>query len=309
MPEMQRPGDGRQAAVDSGRCPFVEQPHDRALPLQSLRRNESHRGDRVSGTCPVCEAQQDASLLCSACCDRLERELGDVAALVGELDITLSKQARIGVAGAPGLARERTPINVGAMQAADNLGNVLTTWARDLGHGINGWWTPGNTCKVAAVMLLRDIPAIRRHAAVVELVDEISDAIHQARRAVDRPADRVYLGQCLMETPDDEGRPVTCLNELYARPQAREVQCKVCSAEHPVAERRAWLLQRAQDVILSVKDASLMIGEIGGIKVSQASIRGYLHRGKLAYRPGVTNGIRLGDLLTVVLDESERKSA
>jgi hypothetical protein len=262
----------------------------------------------VSGTCPVCEAQQDASLLCSACCDRLERELGDVAAIVGELDITLSKQARIGVAGAPGLARERTPINVGAMQAADNLGNVLATWLIDVAGED---WPFGPRAGSASFSrdLLSHVPQIRRHPAVAELVDEITDAIHQARRAVDRPADRVYLGQCLMETPDDEGRQVTCLNELYARPQAREVQCKVCGVEHEVGERRAWLLQRAQDIILSVKDASLMIGEIGGIKVSQASIRGYLHRGKLAYRPGVTNGIRLGDLLTVVLDESERKGA
>jgi hypothetical protein len=260
----------------------------------------------VSGTCPVCQCEQSEGLLCHDDTSRLERELGDVAAIVGELDITLSKQARIGVAGAPGLARERTPINVGAMQAADNLGNVLTTWARDVGRR-DDIWARNSASVASSYVLLGNIDAIRRHAAVAELVDEISDAIHQARRAVDRPADRVYLGQCLMETPDDEGRQVTCLNELYARPQAREVQCKVCGVEHEVGERRAWLLQRAQDIILSVKDASLMIGEIGGIKVSQASIRGYLHRGKLAYRPGVTNGIRLGDLLTVVLDESERK--
>jgi len=262
----------------------------------------------VSGQCPICGCEQAESLMCHDDTTRLERELGDVAALVGELDITLSKQARIGVAGAPGLARERTPINVGAMQAADNLGNVLTTWARDVGQR-DDIWARNSASVASSYVLLGNIDAIRRHPAVVELVDEISDAIHQARRAVDRPADRVYLGQCLMETPDDEGRQVTCLNELYARPQAREVQCKVCGVEHEVGERRAWLLQRAQDIILSVKDASLRIGEVGGIKVSQASIRGYLHRGKLAYRPGVTNGIRLGDLLAVVLDESERKSA
>jgi transposase len=87
------------------------------------------------------------------------------------------------------------------------------------------------------------------------------------------------------------------------------VQCKVCGSEHEVGERRAWLLERARDMIVTVREASQYLGEVGGIKVSQASIRGYLHRGKLAYRPGVENGIRLGDLLSVVLDESERKSA
>ena len=156
---------------------------------------------------------------------------------------------------------------------------------------------------------MHKIPEIRRHPAVAELVDEITDAVHQARRVIDRPADRVYLGQCYVETPDPDGKQVTCLAELYARPTASEVQCKVCGAEHEVGERRAWLLQRAQDMIVTVREASSYLGEVGGIKVSQASIRGYLHRGKIAYRPGVENGIRLGDLLSVVLDESERKSA
>jgi hypothetical protein len=152
-------------------------------------------------------------------------------------------------------------------------------------------------------------PVIRRHPAVVELVDEISDAIHQARRAVDRPADRVYLGQCYVETPDDEGSKSPAWPSLYARPQAHEVRCKVCSTEHPVAERRAWLLERAKDMIVTVKEASSYLGEIGGITVSQASIRGYVHRQKLAYRaPIEAKRFRLGDLLTVVMDESERRT-
>jgi hypothetical protein len=142
------------------------------------------------------------------------------------------------------------------------------------------------------------------------LVDEITDAIRQARQAVDRPADKVYLGQCLMETPDDEGRQVTCLAELYARPQAHEVQCRVCGTEHPVAERRAKMMQEAKDTIVTVKEASFVLGEAGGITVTQASIRGYIHRQKLAYRaPVEAKRFRLGDLLDVLMDESERKSA
>jgi len=161
----------------------------------------------------------------------------------------------------------------------------------------------------AAAFLLTHIPEIRRHTAVDQLVDEIADAVHQARRAVDRPADLTYLGQCYMETPDPDGRLVTCLNEIYGSVSAAQVQCGVCGTEHPVTERREWLLRRAQNYVMSVKDASQLFGELGGIKVSQASIRGYLHRGKLAYRPEVPNGIRLGDLLAVVLDQSEKATA
>jgi hypothetical protein len=267
----------------------------------------------VTATCPVCDAPQDQGLLCHACTTRLERDLGDVPAIVAELDIALSKQARIGNASGPGgLARERTPLNWSSSDPRWVLGNVLVTWARDVSGET---WLPteaeamvrGGATNSAARLLLSEVIAIRRHPAVVELVDQVSDAIALARRTVDRPADRQYLGTCLMENPDDEGRMVTCLEEIWARPGASEVQCKVCASEHPVAERRAWLLQKAEDVLCTVREASSYMGEVGHITVTQSAIRGYIHRGKIGYRTG--NMLRLGDLLAVVLDDSEKKGA
>ncbi|WP_372728959.1 hypothetical protein [Nocardioides sp.] len=259
----------------------------------------------MTASCPVCGCEQAESLLCHADTTALERELGDVAAIVADLDISLSKQARIGNAGQPGLARERTPINVGAMMAADVLGNTLTTWARDIGEiRLLGY---EDSSRFAAAFLLNHVPEIRRHPAVVELVDEITDAIRQARRAVDRPADRIFVGPCMAENPDDEGRLVTCLEDLYARTNAAEVRCKVCATEHPVAERRAWLLEQARDRLFTVREAAQMMGDVGGIKVTEASIRGYIHRGRIAYHTGTV--IRLGDLLTVVVNDGERKGA
>lgn len=257
-------------------------------------------------TCPACQAQQDAGLLCSACCDVLERDLRSVPDLVAELDITLSKQARIGVAGAPGLARERTPINVGAMLVADDLANVLASWVIDV---CGEDWPFGRRAGAASFArdLLSHVPEIRRHPAVEELIDEVTDAIKQARRVIDRPADKVYLGQCLVETPDDQGRQVTCLADVYARTTASQVKCGVCGITHEVTERRAWLLEQARDRLFTVKEAAQMMGDVGRIKVTEASIRGYVHRGRIAYHTGTM--IRLGDLLTVVIDDSERRSA
>jgi hypothetical protein len=144
-------------------------------------------------------------------------------------------------------------------------------------------------------------------------VDEISDAIRQARHAVDRPADRVYFGACYSETPDDDGRLITCVEEIWASPAATEVTCRVCSVEWSIAERRAWLLKRAEDMLVTVAYASTYLGEIGRITVTQDRIRGYIRREKIAYRaPVEARRFRLGDLLAVVLDESEkaeRKSA
>jgi hypothetical protein len=258
----------------------------------------------VSGQCPVCSCEQAENLLCHADTTRLERELGDVAAIVGELDITLSKQARIGVAGAPGLARERTPINVGAMNAADNLGNVLTTWARDVCSSPDCFSSRSGKrdSDLAAWDLLGHIDAIRRHPAVVELVDEISDAIHQARRVVDRPADRVYLGQCMVPTPDEEGRPITCLEDIYARPEVRETRCKVCGVTHEVAERRKALLDQAEDRLFTVQEAATLVGSYGELRITESTIRNYVSSGQISYH-GKFKGksvIRMGDLLAVI---------
>jgi hypothetical protein len=261
----------------------------------------------------VCECEQAEGLLCHADTTRLERDLGDVASIVAELDVTLSRQAKIGSTGksGKGWAREKLPIHIGAIEAADVLANTLTTWARDVA-GNNAKVNPYDVepSKLAAGILLCYIPEIRRHPAVVELVDEISDAIRQARHAVDRPADRVYFGACYSETPDEDGRLITCVEEIWASPAATEVTCRVCVTEWEIAERRAWLLKRAEDMLVTVPQASEYIGEIGHIKVTQASIRGYLHRKRLAYRaPVEAKRFRLGDLLAVVLDEGERKSA
>jgi hypothetical protein len=265
----------------------------------------------MSGKCPVCECEQAESLLCHADTTRLERDLGDVTSIVAELDVTRSRQAKIGASGksGKGWAREKLPIHIGAIEAGDVLANTLTTWARDVTEGRNWVWVAGDRApsEQSARALLMCIPDIRKHPAVVELVDEISDAIRQARHAVDRPADRVYFGACYSETPDEDGRTVTCLEEIWASPSATEVQCRVCGTEWEIAERRAWLLKKAEDMIVTIADASTYLGDIGNIRVTQASIRGYVHRKRLMYRaPIEAKRIRLGDLLALLLDESEK---
>lgn len=206
--------------------------------------------------------------------------LAAVPELVRQLDIAVSKQAKVSTGGpaGKGTARERSPINFGVMAARDALLVELALWGDD-------------------------VAALRRHPDAGRAVSGIGRAIKQAYRAIDRMQERQYLGTCYYE---EDG--ATCHAEVWAKPGAHQVTCTQCGITHEVGERRAWLLEQARDMICTVREASRYVGEIGHIKVTEASIRGYLHRGRLAYRPGGTR-IRLGDLLTVVLDESERRSA
>lgn len=282
----------------------------------------------MTAVCPVCFAEQGAGLLCANCTDRLEHDLGDVAAIVAELDTTISRQARIGNGGKGGLARERMPLNVGAMGVADDLQNTLTTWAREVSDRGPAPTDDRQPTVVAAGMLLWSIDGIRKHPAVEELVDEITEAIRRARQTVDRPADRQYLGTCggvhgdSIDTcdccchgrgaypppcdtpggcgPHNDG--VACTEEVYASPKAKFARCRVCGKEHDVAERRAALLDQSEDMLFSVKEAAQIIGSYGEMQISESTIRSYVSTGQLSYHGKVAgvSVIRLGDLQRVI---------
>jgi hypothetical protein len=263
--------------------------------------------------CPSCGCEQGAGLLCARETDLLEKALGDVRWIVTELGVTMSKQARLGTPGKGGLARERNPIDLGALESAVHLKDILVGWARDVSSEA---WRPtnaeasvvGGLTNSACRLLLTSVPDVRKHPAADELLSEVTEAVEQARRSIDRPADRAYLGQCYTELPGEDGDPVTCYAEIWSRPDASEATCKVCGVTHDVAERRAWLLTRAADMLVTVKEASRYIGDVGGMTVTESSIRGLIHRKRLGYRAETTT-FRLGDLLEVLADKREEKAA
>jgi Fe2+ or Zn2+ uptake regulation protein len=240
-----------------------------------------------TGECPSCGCSQPQSLLCSEDTGKLQAMLAAAPALLDQLEVAISKQAKVGGGAGKagkGSAHERSPINWGAVDVRDALR--------------------------IQVLLLADMPidAVRRHPQAAGILSGVGKCVKNAYRAIDRMQDRQYLGQCMFE---EDG--ATCHAELWARPGAHQVVCTQCEITHDVQDRRGWLLKQAQDLIVTPREASRYIGEIGHIKVTEASIRGYIHRKRLAYRPPVdAKMIRLGDLLALVMDESdkaERKGA
>lgn len=191
----------------------------------------------MTAACPVCGRMTSDPLLCSrsarnrqdeGCTEHLERQLADVPTILEQLDITMSRQDRI-PAGSPTptqrpktaeyewaashLAHERMAIHLGAIQAADNLAHALTHWAKN----VLGWDTPAHvpdpTAAAARALLRPDaIARIRRRPDVLEIVEGIYDAIYDARRATDQPAQRtIPVGPCPEIT--DEG---PCPGEVVA---------------------------------------------------------------------------------------------
>lgn len=233
--------------------------------------------------CPSCRCHQPHGLLCHDCTTAIQTMWAAAPQLIDQLQIAITKQARISAGGkaGKGSAHERLPINLGALAVRDALLVELALWGDD-------------------------IDAVRRHPQAAEIVTSLGRAVKDAYRAIDRSADRQYLGTCQAR----EGE-TTCSAEVWVRPGAHQITCTQCGTTHDVPGRRAKLLEQAADLIVTPREASQYVGEVGGIPVGHQRIRNYLDRGRIATRPSPEGAmrLRLGDLLTVLLDESARHEA
>lgn len=236
----------------------------------------------MTNECPSCGAEQSQAWLCHDCCAAIQTMLDAAPQLVDQLNIAIAQQAKVGGSGkaGKGSAHTKSPINWGVVAVRDALMVELALWGDDINE-------------------------IRRHPKAREIASGIGHVVKNAYRAIDRAQDRQYLGRCLFMTPDGE-----CQAELWVRPGAKTIRCRVCEYEHNVANRRLDMLEMAEDMIVTVREASEYIGKVGEIIVTQDRIRGYIRRSRIAYRaPVEARRFRLGDLLTVILDDSEKQTA
>ena len=235
----------------------------------------------MSAVCPSCGGQQDFGLLCSDCCAIIETMFAAVPQLVEQLDVAISKQAKVGGSGkaGKGSAHLRAPINFGALAVRDALLVEFALWGDD-------------------------IDAIRRHPQAAEIAKGIGRAVKDAYRAIDRMADREYLGQCYNELPGGE----KCLTELWVRPGAKQAKCSFCGYTHDVPTRREQMMYDAEDMLFTLQEAARIIGAYGSLTISESTIRNYVSKGKLVYHGKVAglSVIRLGDLLAVITAQAAK---
>lgn len=265
----------------------------------------------MSATCPSCGCHQPEGLLCHDDTAAVETMLAAVPQLVEQLDVAIAKMAKLstGKAG-KGSAHERSPINWGIVAVRDAL-TLDAAW-------IEGW----------------PINELRRHPQVAEMVSSLGRTVKDAYRAIDRARDRKYLGRC-SHVSDGEAtcgcnchggpgayRPacnvpggcgslhqkVTCYAELWVRPGVHKHTCKACNYTHDVAERRERMLEDAEDLIVTPREASQVVGEVGDMPIGHQRIRNYLDRARIPKRPSPDGVLRfrLGDLLMILREDAAR---
>lgn len=277
----------------------------------------------------------DTAVICIHCGYDIDAALEGVAAyLAADLDISRSRQARIGTRG--GSPRTDTPLPYAehAADARDQLHHTLTRWARLIYratagtsrsaplHGpacercrhtscmtIRPTAPPPPTLVGVAVWLRPRVGWLRYHPDGTDAWQQITDTTDHARRIIDRPADKLYAGVC------------DCGTDLYGRIDASYVICRDPSHDTPqswpVAERRRWLLESARDVLATSTDISRAITRYAQ-PVTPSAIRGYVHRRRLRpvwctdphnERRGGAALYRLGDVLDILTAQAIRKTS
>lgn len=259
----------------------------------------------------------DAALICSTCSHDMAKALGDVPFLAEQLDVRLSRQARVGTGNGARSAEQALPFDPFASRIADDLRNTLGTWVRVLveadgdplcgpvcatvcGHATCGAIRrrrrPGRALPALARWLLGRVGDLAHHEAGDEAKTDICAAVERAERAVDRTADRWYAGPCDV-----------CRRDMYAQPSAGVVNCW-CGAQYDVAERRAWLLDSAEDVLAHAALIARALSALGH-KVGVDRLYKWAERGRIAPRSVDLRGrplYRIGDVLDALGRPGER---
>lgn len=252
-------------------------------------------GAQTVSTCVVCGSQTNA-FLCggtkpeTGCLGKLQRKLGNCAALQQELDVVLSRQNKTGGHGIGYVTRggdERPiPANLKSTEVASNLRDVMCLWIRDLHETHSPREVDGSIRPVdveprivpLSRWLMRHPTWIALHPAADDLYNELTEAMSAAWHAANFMApDTVFYGVC--GNVDENGEE--CTAHLYGRADAWTVACKVCSKEHEDLEDRQDQLGWAME------DQYVPMGDLVGLitgrgkRLTSSMVRGLALRGRI----------------------------
>lgn len=251
--------------------------------------------------CAQCHDPTDVSL-CVNCATALRIQLGDVAPLLADLDITRSRQDQLTDPRRETRGGGETPLpykpHIGEVIWV--LHDTLAAWVTTLGGDTRNV----NTAALAKY-LLRNIHHIR-HLSVDagQLADEVTAAIRYARNAIDRPDDqRLILGPCGAELPDR----TSCRHTVYGVAWREHAVCDFCGACHNIAARQQWLLDLVQDHLGTAIEIAGFL-RVQGMRCTPSAIRNLAARKRLAPEPDTHPPLyHIRDVLAALKDRVPQK--
>ena len=248
--------------------------------------------------CPVdgCDLPARSGLMCGACEAELARALASVPDVLGDLDVTLSRQtSRMGRGGHGSSAP--LAFDPRASEAGYVLRSALAGWVRVLQEAQPEEW-PDDTAQAMAAWLSQRLSRILKHPAAPEAHGEITAAVWRAQRVTDRPADRQFAGRC------------ACGAALYVKPGASMVQCRECEAKPvKVAEQRDAMLAAIADQLMPAHQAADILTRLAA-PLPAATVRKWAERGRLIAHGHDAHGhslYRVSDVRDLLVEKLARE--
>lgn len=261
----------------------------------------------------------DNSTACPDCWATFERTVGDIPALVDDLNTAIARQARIALDAGytlrppddgsdddidpkrdlPGLralrapavtvtvARRPVPYGIAASEAMRLLHATMWPWVREALEAHPTTYLPDPSTIGLSRALLRLCGWLQGHPDGASAIDEIRYAVREGWRSIDLGPDRWYCGVC---SHDEAGE--VCTEELYVTAGRHEVTCRVCGTTHDVADRRTAMLDAAEDTLLTLSEMTRALALTGAQTVTRKQLEGWVRRGRLV-RSGNAGAIAL----------------
>jgi hypothetical protein len=222
-----------------------------------------------------------------------------LAGIVHELDVTVSRQDRLGSGGARGTGAEiPLPYNPQAAERAAAVLGELTTWARHVSEQTGRSVPRGHAGAAAASVLAGSVKWLRYQQAWAEAHAALAPLLRITLRIIDRPADRVYLGPC-GHTPDGETK--ACAEDVYAAPRAATGECRGCGVVHQVAGALQWMRDQLDDRLARPVEIVGLLRRFDE-KLSYSVITKYIRQGRLVAHGHDADGrdlYRIGDVIAL----------
>lgn len=218
---------------------------------------------------------RDDEYLCMGCLRHAERILGDLPALVAEVETTVARQAHAYRAGgmrrtvvdedwrgtAHALAPHPLPVDIEASTRARTTLELLFEWADFVAehHGKTGLpmfsrSKPLTDLTPAAVaILLRYADWMRSNEQGPALAEAVRCVRRDIRTLIDCRPENLYAGPCRadLEYPPELG--YRCEAKLYREWGRAEISCDSCGTAHTTAERREWLRAEVETRLLPLR--------------------------------------------------------
>lgn len=216
--------------------------------------------------------------VCRQCTGTLRGLLTDLPGLMDDLDAALGRRLHFTTRTGSRATTAPLPFQPAASEAGYVARQTILVHL-DWVCAVRGHHAPDTWAGVGAY--LRDaVDWVARHPDGPQVVDELTAALRQARHAVDRPADRAYVGVCGGTLVDGDDLVQVCAEQLYAHPDRDTVTCPRCGTAWLVAERRARMLDQLRDLVLTATDLARAVDGLG-VEVTAQRIRQWKRRGQI----------------------------